>query len=337
MSGHQSIDLPENRHGQEPENTGSGGKKTESSILPHAPHPQLSVEIITTLIDVERGEEASNSELCRAISAIEELDRQDVTMASEYSDDIFRYMRELELKMLPSHDYMDRQPELQWYMRRILFDWIVQVHERFTLLPETLYLCVNLIDRFLSVKEVSTDKLQLVGITALFIAAKYEELDAPSVSSMVYMTDETYTRDELQKAERYMINLLNYELGFPGPLNFLRRISKSDEYDLSIRTLAKYLVEVTIMYECFIAYPPSLIAACCYYAALRILRKKHWTSTHVHYSGYQEVSLIYCTNQLLMCLEDSTLHTSVYNKYGSSRYMFVSQYVTEYLASCKDK
>ncbi|KAK9728392.1 B-type cyclin [Basidiobolus ranarum] len=266
------------------------------------------------------------------VAYMEELDKHDIGMVSEYSEDIFNYMRELEVKMLPSHDYMDHQPELEWRMRRILFDWIIQVHERFRMLPETLFLCINYVDRFLSVKEVSIDKLQLVGITALFIAAKYEELDAPTVSSMLYMTDQTYSREELQKAERFLVNMLNYELGFPGPLNFLRRISKSDEYDPSIRTLGKYLIEVTIMYECFIPYPPSLIAAASYYVAMRMLQKTEWTSTHVHFSGYDEVSIIYCASQLLECLEEPSPHMSVYNKYETNQHMNASLYVAEYLA-----
>ncbi|ORX90513.1 hypothetical protein K493DRAFT_230414 [Basidiobolus meristosporus CBS 931.73] len=271
----------------------------------------------------------------QSIESIEERDKGDIGMVSEYSDDIFMYMKELELKMLPSDNYMEHQPELEWRMRRILLDWIIQVHERFRMLPETLYLCVNYIDRFLSVKEISIDKLQLVGITALFIAAKYEELDAPTVSSMVYMTGHTYAREELQKAERFMVNMLNYELGFPGPLNFLRRIAKCDKYDPSVYSLGEYLTEVTIMYEYFISYPASLIAACCYYVAMKMLEKDEWTLTHVHYSGYEETSLFYCAGQLLECLEDPTSHSRINAKYDSEsdRCMSAPMYVAEYLAN----
>ncbi|KAK9764061.1 B-type cyclin [Basidiobolus ranarum] len=153
---------------------------------------------------------------------VEEMDRKDISMVSDYADDIFEYWRELEQKMKPNPNYMSRQSELEWHMRGILLDWLVQVHERFGMLQETLFLSVNYIDRFLSLKEVSIEKLQLVGTTALFIAAKYEEIAAPTINEMIYMVSGTYTCDELKKAERFMINLLNYELGFPGPLSFLR-------------------------------------------------------------------------------------------------------------------
>ena len=99
--------------------------------------------------------------------------------------------------MLPNAHYMDNQQEIQWSMRSVLMDWLVQVHHRFSLLPETLFLCVNYIDRFLSCKIVSLAKLQLVGATAIFIAAKYEEINCPSVQEIVYMVDGGYTVDEI--------------------------------------------------------------------------------------------------------------------------------------------
>src|SRR4051812_29545101 len=110
--------------------------------------------------------------------------------------------------------YMDSQTEIEWSMRGILIDWLVQVHARFRLLPETLYLTVNLIDRFLSIKCVSVQKLQLVGATALFIAYKFEESTCPSVHEMVYMVDGGYSADEILKAERYMLNQLKFEMGW---------------------------------------------------------------------------------------------------------------------------
>jgi len=178
--------------------------------------------------------------------------------------------------MLPNAHYMDNQAEIQWSMRAVLMDWIVQVHHRFNLLPETLFLCVNYIDRFLSCKVVSLGKLQLVGATAIFIAAKYEEIDCPSVQEIVYMVDGGYTVDEILKAERFMLSMLQFELGWPGPMSFLRRISKADDYDLETRTLAKYFLEITIMDERFVGSPPSFVAAGAHCLARMMLKKGAW-------------------------------------------------------------
>lgn len=224
----------------------------------------------------------------------------DISMVAEYGDEIFEYMRDLEVscreypaikhrdhlltrmcsqtKMLPNPHYMDIQTEIQWSMRSVLMDWLVQVHKRFSLLPETLFLTVNYIDRFLSSKVVSIGKLQLVGATALLVASKYEEINCPSLQEIVYMVDGGYTTDEILKAERFMLSMLGYELGWPGPMSFLRRVSKADDYDLETRTLAKYFLELTIMDERFVATPPSFVAAGAHCLSRLILNKGDWVS-----------------------------------------------------------
>lgn len=178
--------------------------------------------------------------------------------------------------MLPNPHYMDIQTEIQWSMRSVLMDWLVQVHKRFNLLPETLFLTVNYIDRFLSNKVVSIGKLQLVGATAMLVASKYEEINCPSLQEIVYMVDGGYTTDEITKAERFMLSMLNFELGWPGPMSFLRRVSKADDYDLDTRTLAKYFLELTIMDERFVATPPSFSAAGAHCLSRLILGKGDW-------------------------------------------------------------
>lgn len=178
----------------------------------------------------------------------------------------------------------------------------MQVHHRFGLLPETLFLCVNYIDRFLSCKIVSLGKLQLVGATAIFVAAKYEEINCPSVSEIVYMVDSGYTVDEILKAERFMLSMLQFELGWPGPMSFLRRISKADDYDLETRTLAKYFLEITIMDERFVGSPPSFAAAGAHCLARMMLKKGHWVSNSGRCSSMRiqqaNVFLVACTRLL---------------------------------------
>ncbi|RKP39603.1 cyclin-like protein [Dimargaris cristalligena] len=263
----------------------------------------------------------------------EDLDMFDTTMVPEYANEIFTYMHKLELRMLPAGDYMDRQKELEWSMRGILIDWLVQVHMRFRLLPETLFLCVNYIDRFLTRKVVSLEKLQLVGTTALLIASKFEEVQVPSVSDFVYMVDHAYTVDEVLKAERFMVSLLDFDLAFPGPMSFLRRISKADDYDIQTRTLAKYLIEVTIMDEKFLPFPISHTAAAGHYLARKMLSKGSWTDAHVYYSGFTEPMLQDAAQLLLRALAQPKGHNAIYEKYTDRKFMKASLFVQQWLAS----
>lgn len=263
----------------------------------------------------------------RTVEEIED-EKWDTSMVAEYGDEIFAYMRELEIKMLPNAHYMDLQTEIQWSMRSVLMDWLIQVHHRFALLPETLFLCVNYVDRFLSYKIVSLGKLQLVGATAIFVAAKYEEINCPSVTEIVYMVDGGYTVEEILKAERFMLSILQFELGWPGPMSFLRRISKADEYDLETRTLAKYFLEVIIMDERFVGSLPSFIAAGAHCLARLMLRKGSWTKQHVYYSGYTWSQLQPLLEMIKECCKNPRKHhNAVYEKYSDCRYKRASQFV----------
>ncbi|KAI1262460.1 hypothetical protein F5Y18DRAFT_151336 [Xylariaceae sp. FL1019] len=259
-----------------------------------------------------------------------EEDKWDVSMVAEYGDEIFEYMKQMEMTLLPNPHYMDIQTEIQWSMRSVLMDWVIQVHTRFGLLPETLFLAINYIDRFLSYKVVSLGKLQLVGATAIFIAAKYEEINCPSVQEIVYMVDGGYTIEEILKAERFMLSMLDFELGWPGPMSFLRRISKADDYDLETRTLAKYFLEIVIMDERFVASPPSYIAAGAHCLSRLLLRKGDWTPSHVHYSGYTYSQLKPLVSMVLDCCRHArNHHCAVYEKYSDKRYRRASTYVEE--------
>lgn len=230
--------------------------------------------------------------------------------------------------MLPDPHYMIEQTEIQWSMRSLLMDWLVQVHHRFNLLPETLFLCVNYIDRFLSKKVVSLGRLQLVGATAIFIAAKYEEINCPSIQEIVFMVDGGYEVDDILKAERFMLSMLGFRLGWPGPMSFLRRISKADDYDLETRTLAKYFLELTIVDERFVASPPSFTAAGAHCLARLMLRKGDWSPAHVYYSNYTWVQLRKFVELILECCETpQSHHSAVFEKYSDKRFKRASLFV----------
>lgn len=257
-----------------------------------------------------------------------EDEQWDTSMVAEYGDEIFGYMKSLEQRMTPNPRYMEQQQEIQWSMRAVLIDWVVQVHGRFALLPETLFLTVNYIDRFLSCKIVSLAKLQLVGATALFVAAKYEEVNCPTIQEIIYMVDGGYSVDELLKAERFMLSMLQFELGWPGPMSFLRRISKADDYDLETRTLAKYFLEITIMDERFVGCAPSFTAAGAHCMARLMLGKGEWTLPHAHFSGYTYAQLRQLLQTILDCCEDPRKHHSaVFEKYADKRFKRSSTYV----------
>mmetsp|Transcript_14874 Transcript_14874/g.10776 ORF Transcript_14874/g.10776 Transcript_14874/m.10776 type:complete len:103 (+) Transcript_14874:1018-1326(+) len=97
------------------------------------------------------------------------------------------------------------QRDINEKMRAILIDWLVEVHLKFKLLPETLFLTVNLIDRYLGVVSIPRQKLQLVGVTCMLVACKYEEIYPPIVKDFVYITDNAYTKEEILEMEKSVL------------------------------------------------------------------------------------------------------------------------------------
>lgn len=213
-----------------------------------------------------------------AIQDLDAEDSEDPLMVAEYVHDIFDYLKVLERTTLPNPDYMEHQDDLDWHERNVLIDWLIEVHQKFSLLPETLFLAINILDRFLSHKIAQLAKLQLVGVTAMFIAAKYEEVLSPHVANFAYVTDTQCSEADILSAERYILATLDYDLSYPNPMNFLRRISKADNYDIQTRTLGKYLLEIGVVDHKFMAHRPSLIAAASMYMSRMILGRGEWVS-----------------------------------------------------------
>jgi cyclin B len=136
-------------------------------------------------------------------------------------------LRRAEPRFAADCGYMQRQAEVNEKMRAILVDWLVEVHLKFKLMPETLFLTVNLIDRYLAAAPVTRKRLQLVGVTAMLVASKYEEIWAPEVRDFVYISDKAYGRDEILGMEKQMLNSLAFDLTVPTPFPFLARYRKA--------------------------------------------------------------------------------------------------------------
>ena len=136
--------------------------------------------------------------------------------------------------MVINKNYMVEQTDISEQMRLILVDWLVSVHRRFKLLQETLFLCIYIVDKYLSMTHISRERLQLVGVSALFIAAKYEEIYPPDLAAFANTTARAYTNSDILTMEGSIINALNFQITVPSPFRFvqwyarLANLSKKD-------------------------------------------------------------------------------------------------------------
>ncbi len=144
------------------------------------------------------------------ISAIDLPTHTDIYQVAEYCQEIEAHMQATERETQPDPAYMKRQTHVNEQARAILVDWLISTHMKFKLLPETLFITVNLVDRYLSINRVERDVVQLVGVAALLIATKYEEIYPPTVKDFIYVTKNTYKRSEILEMERNILFSLEY-------------------------------------------------------------------------------------------------------------------------------
>jgi len=261
-------------------------------------------------------------------------DEFDPIMVSEYVNDIFNYLKEKEISTKPDPEsILEVNKELTWKMRTSLVDWIIQLHYAFKFCLETLYLTINIVDRFLSVHIVPSAHLPLVGIAALFIAAKYEEIIVPSVEQILKAANNCNIPEEVFIVERCILRELEFDLNYPSPLNFLRRISKADDYEMFGRTLSKFFMELSLLNSEFLNYLPSKITAASMYLSRIMLDRPEWTPNLRHYSGYHEDELKECVSLLIQSLASppKKWNRSVLDKYALPKFGKVSLFAREWL------
>jgi hypothetical protein len=102
---------------------------------------------------------------------------------------------------------------INWKMRALLLDWMIEVSAEFALQRETLYLALNYLDRYLgTVLNIQRTDFQLVGTTALYLACKMEEIQVPKIQLLILATDNGYTKSQILTMERKMTKELNWYL-----------------------------------------------------------------------------------------------------------------------------
>jgi len=325
--------------GKRPKNAGRHLVNTMATaslnVLRESEFTQEESETTTAMqVDTEEEEKLDNEKIDnekidkvdKELLAIDLADLRNPQAVSEYVQDIMVWFKRIESHRTPHHDYMLTQKDVNSKMREILIDWLSEVHHKFKLRLETMYLTVNLIDRFLSRRIVSRTKLQLVGCTAMLIASKYEEIYAPEVRDFVYISDRAYKRDEILMMESVMLNTLEFNLTVPTPLRFGQRFIKlvtPPDDPKTFRFLVEYLMELTLQNYEFLCFLPSKIAASAVYLALSVLsggREPEWTGLLKRQTHYDVSDLRDCVTKLRsLAAKKPTKYKAVRKKYSEAK------------------
>ncbi|XP_009110455.1 putative cyclin-B3-1 isoform X2 [Brassica rapa] len=210
---------------------------------------------------------------------------------AEYVDDIYQFYWTSEALNPALGYYLSTQTKVSPVTRGILINWLIEVHFKFHLMHETLYLTMNLLDRYLSQVAVQKNEMQLIGLTALLLASKYEDYWHPRIKDLISISAESYTRQQILGMERIMLKQLQFRLNEATPYVFMLRFLKAARSNKKLEQLAFYLIELCLVEYEALKFKPSLLCASAIYVARCTLRMTPvWTpllNNHTHYNVSQ--------------------------------------------------
>ena len=262
--------------------------------------------------------------------------KDNVQIPKEYMNTIYYNLLKEEKEGInpkPKYNYMKEQKEINEQMRGILIDWIIDVHYKFGFTDETLFMTVLIIDRFLSVNQITRLKLQLLGITSLMIACKHEEIDLPKIDDFIYITDNAYIKDEVIKMENDILKVLNFELLYPSPIKFYEYLSVYFGFDKKMHLMGKYLMESFLVDIKYTKYKPSIISSACCYIVMKFFKMKNYQESYdkKYYSLNKEDNLSEhnikdCAKDICFFVDNinKTKYLSCQKKYSKSEFEKVS-------------
>ncbi|KAJ5888402.1 hypothetical protein N7495_008443 [Penicillium taxi] len=246
--------------------------------------------------------------------------------SGELRDDILSHMLEMDSQTLPDVESIDIQTEIQWFMRPYLLDFLIEAHTAFQLLPSTLFLAINLLDRYCSKRVVYKRHYQLVGCAALLIAAKYNDKKdrVPTVKELKSMCCSLYDDDMFIQMEWHVLQTLGWTIGHPTVDAFLQMAVLDEAHDAEVENMALYILEIALFHRDFVSKQSSELARAALALSRCILSRPQPRHTQWA-SQYDSMTLVALSQQLH---QPSAV---VARKYASATYSRVSKVMENFL------
>ena len=216
---------------------------------------------------------------------------------------------------MPDYTYLTRQNEINEKMRNILIDWLIDVHFKFGFTDETLFMTISIIDRYLSISQITRANFQLLGITALMIACKHEEIDLPKIDDFIYITDNAYVKSEVIKMEFDVLSKLNFAFLYPSPIKFFEYLSFHFNFEKKHHMMGKYLMETFLLDVKNAKYKPSIISCACTYIVMKFFKMKNYQESYnKKFYNLDTNNEKYSEHNIKECAKDICLYVDNINK-----------------------
>ena len=200
----------------------------------------------------------------------------------EYIEDILHNLlkEEKENKIKIDSFYFKNQPEINEKMRAILIDWLIDVNNKFCFKEETLYIAINIIDTYLSIKKIKRCNLQLLGVTAFFIACKQNEIIFRRLKEYAYITDNAYDENDILYMEIDILKTIDFNILFPSSLSFYdilcHKFGIIQNRDKLNYNLGLFLIQSFYMSANSLKYYASTIASSATYIVMKFFKMKNY-------------------------------------------------------------
>lgn len=251
---------------------------------------------------------------------------RDPNEVPEYAFTSFEYFRARE-QMQPIVPYMENQSEVNDKMRQVLVDWLVEMQESFQLTHETLYLSVAITDLYMSKKDVKREDMQLLGATAILLASKFYERYPPYLDDLVFVCDEAYSREQFLQQEIELVQVVDYDINLPVSYLFLRRFAKVVRFTMPQLTLARYVLELSLMEYQFVGFSASKLAASALLWSLLHFGENDWNTSLQFHTSYSREDLMASVRQLNEAVAKAPRRKlkTIFDKYSHENFFKVTE------------
>jgi G2/mitotic-specific cyclin-B, other len=241
--------------------------------------------------------------------------------ANEYSSEIIINLKQEECLYEQPKDFIKNQHEVNSNSRGILISWLVSIHRYLKLLQETFYISVSIVDRYLSKKSITKYQLQLLGVTSLFLAAKYEEIYPPEFSKFLKVTENCYSKAQIVLMEKEILKALDFKLTVPTPWVFYQKFCESGGLTRTENFMGQYILELSQLEIHIQKYKPSIKAASAIFIAQKYIRKENsWRMQNI--TGYGEQDFKECFQDMNALIQIARFNPlkSIREKYSSQEF-----------------
>ena len=265
-------------------------------------------------------------------------------LVDDYGDDIFKYLKKNEKINVCDYSNKDifKLQDKKYYNeknRSIIYHWLVKNNHKWKLKDDTIYMAMNIMDRYISQYKSKNLEFQLIAISSYLIASKYEDIYPPYIDELSQICNYIYSNDDIIKKEYEILSGLNFDVLYNSSYKFLTFLhSVVDNQNMKLLYLAQFILEISLDNLDILEYSQSERALAALLVSKKILGIKiTWNNLRMYYD-YDENKIKTVQKKMIPLLNKvmkSKNKNAIFEKFESSRYKSVSSLLDNLCSSNK--